>query len=155
MPKRSALFTLACALALPAAAAVTVNFTNPDRFTDIGGYGVEAQQNMDALARHLQALGARYLSPGQDLRVEVLNVDLAGEKRFVGTQEIRIARGQADWPRIKLRYAVEAGGKTIASGEDDLSDPFYLQFPQKLRSNDALAHEKRLLENWFRDRFAR
>ena len=139
--------------ALPAGAAVTVSFPS-SHYSDIGPPGAESEEVKQELARHLQALGARYLAADQNLRVDVLDVDLAGEREIVGVRDIRIARGRADFPRLTLRYALETPGGT-RSGEESISNSSYLWFPARSRSEEKLYHEKRLLESWFRDRFAR
>jgi hypothetical protein len=141
--------------AMPAGAAVTVTF-GPGPYSDTGPPGAETEKVKDEIARHLQALGSRYLAPQDNLRIEVLDVDLAGElqlSRSTG-REIRIARGKADFPRIKLRYALEAGAKS-ASGEETISDTSYLWFPARGRESESLYHEKRLLDSWFKQHFAR
>jgi len=109
-------FAMLLVAAMPAGAAVTVSF-GPGPYSDIGPPGAESEKVKDELARHLQALGARYLAQQDNLRIEVLDVDLAGELQMTRSgRDIRIARGQADFPRIKLRYTLEAGAKS-ASGE--------------------------------------
>lgn len=141
--------------AMPAGAAVTVTF-GPGPFSDIGPAGAEEEKVKDEIARHLQALGSRYLAPQDNLRIEVLDVDLAGEVELSrsNSRDIRILRGKADFPRFKLRYALEAGAKS-ASGEDTISDPSYLWFPARGRESESLHHEKRLLDSWFKEHFAR
>ena len=145
---------LLVAAAMPAGAAVTVTF-GPGPYSDMGPVGAEREKVKDELARHLQALGARYLAPQDNLRVEVLDVDLAGELQLSrGGRDVRVARGKADFPRIKVRYTLEAGAKS-ASGEETISDSSYLWFPARGRESEALYHEKRLLDAWFKEHFAR
>jgi len=148
-------FAMVLVAAMPAGAAVTVTF-GPGPYSDIGPVGAEREQVKDELARHLQALGARYLAPQDNLRIEVLDVDLAGEvemSRRTG-REVRVARGKADFPRITLRYSLDAGAKS-ASGEETVSDTSYLWFPARGRESETLYHEKRLLDSWFKEHFAR
>jgi hypothetical protein len=139
---------------LPAAAGVTVSYPST-YYSDIGPPGAEADDVKAELARHLQALGVRYLGSGDRLKVEILDVDLAGERQLVASlgRELRIARGSADFPRIVVRYALE-GARTL-QGEETLSDPSYLWFSSRSRPSETLYHEKRLLETWFKDRFGR
>ena len=143
-------------LALPASAAVVVFFPNPAyQYTDVGTPGAEAEQTFAALAQHLQRLGDRYLPSGHSLRVEILDVDLAGDLRRGAMREVRVVRGSSDFPRVTLRYTLESGGRTLESREEILSDSSYLWFPSKVRESESLYHEKRLLETWFKDRFAK
>ena len=145
------LLAVALAAALPAAAGVTVSFPNVT-YTDIGPRGYEADSVKNDLARHLQALGAQYLAPNEDLWIDVLDVDLAGERTH-GRYDLRVARGNADFPRMTLRYRLN--GPRTASGQDDIGDSSYLWFPSRTRQPERLEFEKKLLEDWFKQRFGR
>ena len=145
------LAALALAAGLPAAAAVTVSFPSPT-YSDIGPPGFEADSVKNDLARHLQALGDRYLAPDDDLWLEVIDVDLAGERTH-GRYDLRVARGNSDFPRMTLRYKLS--GPRSASGQDDIGDSSYLWFPSRARQPERLEFEKKMLEDWFKQRFAR
>lgn len=147
---------LAAALATTANGAVLVKFTEPDKYVDAGRYRFEATQVLAELEKHFQQLGARYLHPDQTLRIEVLEVDLAGDERFRSgpNQDIRVLRGGADWPRMRVRYSLEGGGRPPLSGEENISDMNYLHRPITVRLNEHLAYEKRMLDEWFRTKFA-
>lgn len=148
-------FAILLVAALPASAAVNVAFA-PGPYADIGPPGPDADQVKAELARHLQSLGARYLAPDELLDIEVLDVDLAGELEYgrIAGREIRVARGNADFPRITLRYALQSGARATR-GEESIADTSYLWFPSRAYSSGSLAHEKRMLDAWFRQRFAR
>lgn len=145
---------LACGLlaALPqarAAGTVQVDWLQPDRYADAGRSVVDRERTMQELSRHLVALGAR-LPDGQTLRLDVLDLDLAGEIEWNARGELRILRGRADWPHMTLRYTLTSGGQTLKSGEASLADMHYFFSPR----DAALAYEKRMLDRWFRDTFA-
>ena len=143
----------AAAPAHAAEGAVEVNFIAAARYADAGRNPAEATRNEATLAQFLQRLGARHLSPGRVLRIDVLDLDLAGTVRpGSGRGEVRVDKGGADGPRIRLHYALLDGGKVVASGDESLTDLDHLR-----RSDyglaDPLRHEKRLLQRWFQDRF--
>ena len=141
-------------VSMPLGAGVTVTFANPDRYTDAGKYSLRTDETVHEIERHLKRLGERYLSPQQTLRIEVLDIDLAGEEDFLRTgRDVRVLRGRADWPRIKLRYVLEADGRVSASKEETLTDMNYLEGPKSRYSSEALAYEKRMLDEWFKARF--
>lgn len=146
---------LACGL-LPARAAgkVEVKFVDPARFSDIGLSTADRDRVMRSLGDYLQSLGQR-LPEGQSLRLDVLDIDLAGQlwPRRDG-QEVRIVRDRADWPRMKIRYTLMAGGQTLKSGEDDLSDMDYRFGLRGYDLPDAdLPYEKRMVREWFQKTF--
>jgi hypothetical protein len=146
----------ACALPAYAAGAVEVSFL-PDshRYSDPGRDPADAQRNENTLARYLQDLGARWLPDGQQLRIDVLDLDLAGSlrpPRRAPIDEVRIARGGADVPRIVLRYSLTEGGRVLASGEETVTDLNYLRHGADIHDGEPLRNEKRMLAGWFKAR---
>ncbi|MGY8669253.1 DUF3016 domain-containing protein [Bradyrhizobium sp. UFLA05-109] len=130
-------------------AGVKVRFINPERYTDADAYGGGSREATLAEFRaYLETLGRRLLAPGQNLSIDVLDIDLAGqdEPRGRGT-EVRVMRDVTP-PRIKLRYTL-SGGRRTRSGEDDLSDMNYLMNSSG-RLGGRYGYEKALLDDWFR-----
>ncbi|WP_240643689.1 DUF3016 domain-containing protein [Paracoccus siganidrum] len=141
---------------LPAAAEVAVTYAAPDRFRDREFR--QARSRASALAefdREFARLAARYLPAGQDLAIEVLDIDLAGdfEPWNVDHRDVRILRDTTP-PRIRLRYTLAKGGRVLAQDEVRLTDLNYLSDPAARNSGKRFAHDKRLLEDWFRKTFA-
>ena len=89
-------------------------------------------------------------------KVEVLDVDLAGSTRPSrrGGFDLRVVRGKGDWPRISLRYTLEEDGKPVRSGEEAVEDMDYTHGLVGYRKSVPLYYEKRMLDKWFRARFA-
>ena len=138
-----------------AAGRVEVAFLEPARYSDAGRDPAESRRNEDTLARHLEGLGERYLAAGQVLKVDVLDVDLAGTLRPSrhGTGEIRIVRGGADAPHIRVRYTLSEGGQVVKSAEETVTDLSYLAHANIPPTGDPLRLEKRMLDDWFKARF--
>jgi Protein of unknown function (DUF3016) len=138
-----------------AAGTVQVQFVEPDRYTDARDAHLRADHNLEALKRHIEQAAAPYVPDGQTLKVDVIDVDLAGDVRHGGRtlNDVRVLRGRADWPRIELRYALEAPGQAARNGQARIQD---LAYQQRLavRSGEALAYERRMLDEWFRREFA-
>jgi Protein of unknown function (DUF3016) len=150
------LLTLAAGWAAAGNAAVRVNFIEPERYTDIGSFSDESRRAMKEIERYLVQLGDRYLSPTASLRVDVLDVDLAG--RLVPSvrsgRDIRVESGLADRPKMHLRYVLEDGGRVVADRDETISGPDYLRSSSIRTSTESFPYEKRLLEKWFRENFA-
>jgi len=146
------LFLLSSGSAL---AGATVTYDQPERFSDLPFPTWERERVLKELSAHFDKLAAQ-LPAGQDLKVEVLNVDLAGELRpnYRGSEELRILKGGADWPHMHLRYAIEQDGKVIKSGDEHLSDMNYMRQNSRYFSGDFLRHEKRMLDTWFKETLA-
>jgi hypothetical protein len=157
-PSRLALPVLALAAVLAAAPAhagtVNVSYAQNTQFTDAGATPWDRDTTMHELQSHLQALGQRYLPADRSLNIEVLDVDLAGETRpGARLRDVRVARGGADWPRITLRYSLQANGQTLRSGEETVSDMNYLRHLPNNYDQRSLGAEKRMLDEWFKQRF--
>jgi hypothetical protein len=149
-----ALLALWPGLSAHAAGKLDLQFITPEKFSDIGHGGYDRERNLKTLSDCLQTLAAQ-LPEGQVLKLEVLDIDLAGELRPRATQEVRVMRGTVDWPQMTLRYTLTQNGAALKSGEAQLSDLGYLG---TLRARDAaggeLAYDKRMLQDWFRKTFA-
>jgi hypothetical protein len=133
-----------------AGAAVSVSYIEPDKFSDLPFVTWEREDTLTDLTEHFTWLG-KSLPPGQDLRIEVTDVDLAGRAipNARAGRDLRVLRGQADWPRIELRYAVEQNGQVLKSGEAKLSDMNYLNHTSRYFDSESLRYEKSMIDDWF------
>lgn len=134
-----------------AGAVVTVTFTQPENYVDMPFAPWDKERVMKDLRQHFDKLGAQ-LPQGQDLKVEVLDIDLAGriEPQLRFGHDIRVLRGGADWPAMQLRYSVESQGKVLKTGEKRVADMNYLwNHINKYSANEPLRYEKKMLDNWF------
>ena len=139
-----------------AAGTVTVSFINSDKYADAGNSRSDTPRTLKTLEDHLRQLGERYLAEGQSLSIEVLDVDLAGEmrpSRRTATQ-IRVVRGGADWPRLKVRYVLEGAGQAAQRGEESIADLAYQSQISRYTDTEPLHYEKQMLESWFKAKFA-
>lgn len=137
------------------AGTIEVSYDPEGVYADVGETPRERERNLAALAASLAALGAQLPAATPTLRVTLLDVDLAGRVRPARStgQSIRIARGGADWPSIRLRYTLlDGSGQTLRSAEETLSDLNYTWNPGGA-AGEPLRHEKRLLTGWFESRF--
>lgn len=132
-----------------ASAAVTVTYTHPEKFIDLADNDVERERVLKEFDRYFAQLAKR-LPPGQNLAIEVLDVDLAGRvEPTMRMRDLRILTGGADWPSMRLRYRLEADGKVLASGEESLSNMVYLDRLNHYSGNDPLRYEKQMIDAWF------
>lgn len=142
-------------MALPLHAAVTVSYGNPAAFTDVGDSNNDPDEVMLTLARHLERLGDRYLAAQGNLKIEVLDVDRAGRPRMNLPTQIRIISGRGDMPCIDLSYTLNGGDEPSQPRRERVCDPEFLRsLAPQYSEHDPLVYEKRMLEQWFRERFA-
>lgn len=138
-----------------AAGTVAVSFVEPASFRDVRDAQLRSDANLAALRRHIETAAVAHVADGQTLRIEVTDVDLAGEIRHgASAQSMRVLRGGADWPRIELRYVLEAPGQAPRSGRAVVQDLSYLQRGTGLRQGVDLPYERRMLDEWFGTVFA-
>lgn len=133
-----------------ASAGVTVKYIEADKFSDLPFATWDREEALRDLADYFTELG-KNLPAGQDLAIEVTDIDLAGRDfpETPGPRELRILKGMADWPIINLRYTLTENGKVIKSGEERLADMNYLQRINRLSDTESLRYEKRMIEEWF------
>jgi hypothetical protein len=148
---RQLAFAGVCLLSAGSAlAGVTVTYHEPDKYADMPFEPWERENVLKDLTEHFQKLG-KQLPPDENLAIEVLDIDLAG-RIYPGMRsgrDIRILKGGADWPHMRLRYSLDAGGKVIDSGEADLSDMMYMQRLNRYSDGDTLRFEKQMIDAWF------
>lgn len=145
-------FIFSLFMAAAAQSEVNVAFIKPEKFQDVGIRQRDIDRTLHDLEQHLQQLGTKYLAGAQKMKVEILDVDLAGRYesfRLHRTDDVRVMKA-ADWPRIKLRYTLTDGDKVVRQGEEWVSDVNYLERINTYPESDPLRYEKRMLEDWFR-----
>jgi len=149
--------TLLAATLLTSAAAwaqqVEVSYVKPEQFSDVPFMQLDRDRLLKELSAHFAELGKK-LPAGQTLKIEVLDVDLAGRlyPRRNG-DDLRIMRGGADWPHMHLRYALEQDGQLIRSGDDEISNMAYEDRINHYSGSDGLRYEKQMVDDWFNKAF--
>ncbi|MDR3386293.1 MAG: DUF3016 domain-containing protein [Rudaea sp.] len=112
---------------------------------------------MKTLGDYLRKRSDILLPPGQQLRVTIDDIKLAGDFepwRAPSAQDIRFLTDLHP-PRIDLHYTLLApDGSTIREGKDRLRDLSYLQRTVPT-TTDPLRYDKRLIDDWLRKQFAR
>ncbi|AWY43906.1 DUF3016 domain-containing protein [Pseudomonas putida] len=138
-----------------AASSVEVDFKNPEKYTDASldspGYERGADSYvMKELRSYFQKLGERYLPPGQQLQIEIRNIDLAGrfEPWRPNAYDVRFMR-DITWPSIDLHYVLKQDGEIVSQADARVVDQLYLQRPGRANRSDRLYSEKAMLSDWF------
>jgi len=136
-----------------AAGRVEVQWLKPDTYSDAGRSSVDRERVMKSLGDHLQKLG-KQLPDGQMLKLDVTDLDLAGEIEPFRWKDLRVLRGRADWPHMSLRYTLTADGRTLKSGDAQLKDMSYMLSSLASQRQEDLAYEKRMVDQWFKAEFS-
>jgi hypothetical protein len=138
------------------AATVEMNWVEPGTYDDMrsGDQNRKAfrDRTFKVLEKHFIKLAAN-LPKNQILKVDILNIDLAGEIDFSGERQIRILR-EPYFPRINLAYQLMGDDNAIVmSGSDKLKSMNFLQSSNLRYRNESLGHEKKMLDVWFNGTF--
>ncbi len=140
--------------AAQAAGTVQVTFVEPERFADVRDHVRTSKEHLAALERVLVEAAQPHVPDGATLRIEVTDVDLAGEVRpGPGAWDLRILTGRADWPRIALRWTLD--GPAPRRGEALVQDMAYLQRVPPPLADRGLVYERRMLKDYFRAVFGK
>ena len=135
-----------------ASAGVTVTYIESDKFADLPFAPWEREQVLKELSDYFGKLGEK-LPEGQDLALEVTDIDLAGREypNMRSGRELRVLQGTADWPIMNLRYTLSQNGQVRKTGDARLSDMNYMQRINRFSDSDSLRAEKRMIEEWFNE----
>ena len=143
------------ALATAAQADVQVNFVKPETFIDIkDNNGFRDPDVLKDIEKHLVEQAQKYL-PGRDVRINVTDVDLAGQVEPIGRSWtwVRVMR-TVTLPSISLNYEVRDGDKVVKQGEATLRDMNYQDGFNSYFGSETLRYEKRMIDRWFKDEFS-
>jgi hypothetical protein len=133
-----------------AQAAVSVVFNETQRYSDVPFPTADRREVLGQIEDHFKKLG-QYLPPGQDLNIEVLDIDLAGREvpNFRAGRDLRVINGRADWPRMQVRYSLQQDGQVVKSGEAQLQDMNYQYTANRYFDSEPLRYEKQMIDDWF------
>ena len=133
-----------------ASAEVKVTYIDSDKFADLPFSPWDRENVLERMTEHFNKLGEK-LPQGQDLTIEVTDIDLAGREYPAprAGRDLRVMKGMADWPIMNLRYSLSQNGQVLKAGEAKLSDMAYQQRISRASDSDPLRYEKRMIDDWF------
>lgn len=143
-------------LAFAAQANVTVNFVNPEKFSDIrDNTGFSNQAVLKDIEAYLTTQFAKRM-PDRDVVISVTDVNLAGEIEPIGRigQQLRVMRPVTS-PSMELSYEVREGDKVVQQGASTLRSLAYQSDLNSMSNSDPLRYEKRMMDRWMDKEFGR
>lgn len=151
-----ALFTFVSFLPVAYAATSEVTWTAHEKYRDIypGSEGRKKfrERTFKNFEEHFTKL-AENLPEGQMLKINVTDVDLAGDTHSAGINQLRIVK-EIYYPRMNFSYKlVNTDSNIVTSGEIILKDMNFMMGSNLKYRNKSLGYEKKMLDDWFFDTF--
>ncbi|TYK65844.1 DUF3016 domain-containing protein [Colwellia echini] len=104
------------------------------------------------LEEHFAKLAAT-LPEGQTLKIDVTDVDLAGDTRVASINDIRVIK-EIYPPRMTFSYVLEnADGSVVQTDEVQAQDMSFMTNSRLKYRNDMVGYEKKMLDDWFEGTF--
>lgn len=139
-------------LRLPDEGRVAVSWNDPAHFRESSCRMVDRDARwVEDLASHVRSQAERSLPADTRLELHFVDIDRAGECEPVRTTQWQRILRDVTPPRIELDYRlVTADGRVSEQKGVRLTDLNYLHRTPVPVGNEALRHEKRLLDDWLR-----
>lgn len=139
------------------AATSEVTWTDYEKYRDIDpgeGHRKHFRENtFYNFEKHFTKLASK-LPEGQVLKIEVTDIDLAGDTHAAGISRLRIVK-DIYFPRMKFSYQLlDANGSELKASKVELKDMSFMMSATLRYSNESLRYEKQMLDDWFFDTFA-
>ena len=139
------------------AAKAEIKWTNPDKYRDIqaGDENRKAfrKRVFSTFEKHFAKL-AEKLPAEQTLKIEITNVDLAGDVNIGSiVHRIRIVT-DLYFPSMKFSYQLtNADNRVIKSAKVDLKDMGFMLTNNLRYRNESFSYDKKMLADWFKKTF--
>ena len=138
-----------------------VNFFEPTKFTDVkDSFGGDHERTtyLEQIREHIFQQVRHYVPEGHKLAVTITDIDMAGDFepwRGFRWDDIRVVKDIYP-PRIDLAFQLtDAQGNVVKEGKRSLRDLAFMMKLSGVSQNDAVRHEKALLDDWLRAEFPR
>ncbi|WP_057830444.1 DUF3016 domain-containing protein [Colwellia sp. TT2012] len=134
------------------AASSEVTWTDYKSYRDINAGNENRKSFRERIFRdfekHFAKLAAT-LPEGQVLKIDVTDVDLAGDTHAAGIHRTRIVK-QIYRPRMNFSYQLfDADGKLVQSDEVVVKDMNFMSGSNLKYRHKSLGYEKKMLDDWF------
>jgi len=135
------------------AATSVITWTDHEKYRDIrpsnhGGRKHFRENTFKNFEKHFTKLSGN-LAKGQVLKIDITDVDLAGDTLVGGIDSLRIVK-EIYSPRMNFSYQlVNADGSEVVSADVVLKDMNFMTGSHLRYRNDSLGYEKKMLDDWF------
>lgn len=136
------------------AATSEVTWTKPEKYHDIDAgdnHRAKFKQNVfNTLGKHFEKLASK-LPTGYQLKVDVNDVDLAGDVNLSGIHRMRVVT-DLYFPSMKFTFQLlDENNHEVKAGKVHLRDMNFLSGSTLRYRNHMFSYEKKMLDDWFSD----
>lgn len=151
-----ALFSVVSLQSTAFAATSEITWTDYKKYRDIDSGNESRKKYREETFEHFEkhfAKLAEDLPPGQILKIDITDVDLAGDTHIGGISRMRIIK-DIYYPRMNFSYQlITADGTEVIAAEVSLKDMSFMMSRNLRYSSDAIGYEKKMLDDWFNEAF--
>lgn len=134
-----------------------VTWTNPDDYRDVQPSNETRKHFRERIFKSFEkhfAKLAKRLPEQQTLKLDVTDVDLAGDTLAGGIERLRIVK-EIYSPRMKFSYQlVDKNDNIIKSADVALKDMSFMTGNNLKYRQKSLGYEKKMLDDWFFETFS-
>lgn len=135
------------------AASLEIKWTNIEKFADVRadytGVTEYREYIVFNIEKHFKKLASK-LPENQTLRVEVQDIDLAGDIKMFDARLIRVVK-QGQPPRIAFNYQlIDVNKNIIKGGDENIRNASFMNTISSRLKNSAFGFEKSLLNKWYK-----
>lgn len=139
------------------AASSEVTWTNPNNYRDIQPSNESRKHYRERIFKNFEkhfAKLAENLPEQQTLKLDVTDVDLAGDTLAGGIERLRIIK-EIYSPRMKFSYQLlDKNDNIIKSADVALKDMSFMTGSNLKYRQKSLGYEKKMLDDWFFETFS-
>lgn len=132
---------------------ISISWNNVDNYADIRPSEESRKSFQERFFKNMEKYVAKLsnkLPEGYVLKLEINDVDLAGEVRFQSTRQVRVVK-ILYFPRLNFSYELlDANDHKVKSGEVELKDMMFLDNLRSTLHSTSFGYEKYMLTEWFK-----
>ncbi len=135
---------------------IKVSYINPEKYIDIMDSDSTKSRSIDsfksAMEGFFQEAAQQHVKPGHQLKLDITNVDRAGDMRYDIAPDMRDMRILRDVVRVRIELSytlLDENQNVIKQGSENLKEFYNLNsISQRKFNNEKLYYEKKLLSDW-------
>lgn len=135
---------------------IKVSYINPEKYIDIMDSDSTKSRSIDSFKSTMEGFfkeaAQQHIKSGHQLKLDIINVDRAGDMRYDIAPDMRDMRILRDVVRVRIELSytlLDENQNVIKQGNENLKEFYNLNsISQRKFNNEKLYYEKKLLGDW-------